>query len=106
RCLENLRFVHRNGIELSISSVLIPDLLDKEEIEKVAKLISVVDANIPFRIIGYMKVDGLPYREPDCTELAEAAAVARRYLKNVVFSRSKGEDYSGIIDLFTNNLRR
>ena len=106
RCLENLKLVHKAGIELSVSSVLIPDLLDKDEIEHIAKFLSTVDENIPFRIIGYMKVDGLPYRVPDCEELNDTADVARKYLKNVIFSRSKGEDYTGVIDLFTNNLRR
>lgn len=105
-CLENFRLVHRQKIELSVSSVLIPSLIEKDEIEKIAKFISSVDKNIPFRIIGYMKVNGLPYREPNCEELNETADKARKYLKNVIFSRSKGEDYTGVVDLFTNNLRR
>jgi len=106
KCLENLKRVYKKGIEISISSVLIPGLLGKDEIERIAKFVSTVDENIPFRIIGYMKVEGLPYRVPDCEELNDTADIARKYLKNVVFSRSKGEDYTGIIDLFTNNLRR
>ena len=106
RCLENLKTIHKAGIELSVSSVLIPGLLDKDEIERIAKLVAAVDENIPFRIIGYMKVEGLSYRVPDCGELNDTADIARKYLKNVIFSRSKGEDYTGIIDLFTNSLRR
>jgi len=106
KCLENFKRVYKEGIEISISSVLIPGLLGKDEIERIAKFISTVDENIPFRIIGYMKVEGLSYRVPDCEELNDTADIARKYLKNVVFSRSKGEDYTGIIDLFTNNLRR
>lgn len=106
RCLENLKTIHKAGIELSVSSVLIPGLLDKDEIERIAKLVAAVDENIPFRIIGYMKVEGLPYRVPDCGELNDTADIARKYLKNVIFSRSKGEDYTGIVDLFTNSLRR
>ena len=106
KCLENFKRVYKEGIEISISSVLIPGLLGKDEIERIAKFISTVDKNIPFRIIGYMKVNGLPYRMPDCGELNDTADIARKYLKNVIFSRSKGEDYTGIVDLFTNSLRR
>ncbi len=105
-CLENFRLIHREGIELSASSVLIPGLIDKEEIEKIANFVSSVDTDIAFRVIGYMQVDGLPYRQPNWQELSEAADRAKKHLKNVIFTRSKGEDYTGVSDLFTNNLRR
>ena len=105
-CLDNFMLIHKKGIELSASSVLIPGLIEEDEIERIAKFIASVDKEIPFRIIGYMKVEGLAYREPNCKELNETADKARKYLKNVIFSRSKGEDYTGIVDLFTNNLRK
>lgn len=106
RCLENLKLAYEAGIEISVSSVLIPGLVDKDEIGRISGFISTIDADIPFRIIGYMKVDGLPYRVPDPEELKDTAEIAKKYLRNVIFSRSSGEDYTGIIDLFTNNLRR
>jgi pyruvate-formate lyase-activating enzyme len=105
-CLENFRLIYKKGIELSASSVLIPGLIGDEEVERVAAFISTVDFNIPYRIIGYVKVDGMPYREPDREELDKVADRARRHLKNVIFSHSEKQDYTGIIDLFTNNLRR
>jgi len=105
-CLENFKLIHKRGIELSVSSVLIPGLIEGDEIERIAAFISTIDAGIPYRIIGYMKVDGMPHREPDNEELNRTADRARKHLKNVIFSRSKGEDYTGVIDLFTNGLRR
>lgn len=105
-CLENFKLVHKKGIGLSASSVLIPGLIEDDEIERIAAFVSSIDADIPYRIIGYMKVDGMQYREPDSEELNRMADKVRKYLKNVIFSRSKGENYIGVIDLFTNNLRR
>ncbi len=105
-CLENFKLVHKKGIELSASSVLIPGLIEDDEIERIAAFVSTINADISYRIIGYMNVDGMPYQEPNCEELNEAADKARKHLKNVVFSRSKGEDYTSVVDLFTNNLRR
>lgn len=104
--LENFRFIYKKGIELSASSVYIPGLIEKEEIEDIAKFIASIDENIPYRVIGYAKVDGLEYREPDYEEVREVASLANKYLKNINFSRPKGEDYTSIVDLFTNNLRR
>jgi len=105
-CLENFKVIYKRGIELSASSVLIPGLIEGDEIERIASFVSTIDAGIPYRIIGYMKVDGMSHREPDNEELNKTADRARKCLKNVIFSRSKGEDYTGVVDLFTNNLRR
>ncbi|MEQ8221021.1 MAG: radical SAM protein [Candidatus Eremiobacterota bacterium] len=106
QCLENFKIAGKSGIEVSSSSVYIPGLIEKEEIEKIARFIATVDENIPYRVIGYMKVRGLPFREPDYREVEEVSHMAGKYLKNVIFSRSSGEDYTNIKDLFTNNLRK
>ena len=106
RCLRNFRLIYEKGIELSTSSVYIPELIKKEEIKKIARFIAGISQDIPYRVIGYMKVDGLNFRQPDYGEVEEIANMARRYLKNVTFSRSSGENYEGVVDLFTNNLRR
>jgi pyruvate-formate lyase-activating enzyme len=105
-CFSNLRHIHNKGIGLSASSVYIPGLIEGDEIERIAGFIAGIDDNIPYRVIGYMKVSGLPFREPDPGEVERVSLRAGRYLKNIVFSRSSGEDYTGIIDLFTNYLRK
>jgi len=104
--LKNFRFLYENGVEVSLSSVLIPDLIDTEEIKKIAQFIGSIDMDIPYRIIGYMPIDGLPYRRPAYEELKDAAGSINGSLNNVVFSDPKEQDYKGIINLFTNNLRR
>jgi pyruvate formate lyase activating enzyme len=103
---ENFRYIHQKGIDLSASSVLIPDHIGKDEIVKIAQFIASVDTNIPYRIIGYMPVDGLSFRRPSCEELEEAADAAGKYLRKVVFSSPQEHDYTGIRDLFTNHLRK
>jgi pyruvate-formate lyase-activating enzyme len=106
QCLRHLKEIHGAGISLSASSVYIPGLVETEEIERIARFVASVDEDIPYRVIGYMKVDGLDIEEPSYEEVERVRTRASQHLKNVVFSRSSGEDYSGIIDLFTNNLRR
>lgn len=104
--LENFKFIYGKGIEISASSVYIPGLIDRDKIERIAEFIASIDRNISYRIIGYMKVDGLPFREPTYEEVKSVADIASKYLKNVTFSRPIPQDYTGIIDLFTNNLKR
>ena len=105
-CLEHFKTVHDKGIELSASSVYIPGLIEAIEIETIAKFIANIDDNIPLRVIGYMKVKTFDYRVPSKEKVEGVATIARKYLKNVVASRSSGEDYSGVVDLFTNDLRK
>lgn len=106
QCLQHFREIHTAGVCLSASSVYIPSMIDSEEIEGIARFVASVDQDIPYRIIGYMKVDGLDIKEPSYQEVEQVASLAGRHLRNVTFSRSSGEDYNGVIDLFTNNLRR
>ena len=103
--LKNFRFLYESGIGLSSSSVFIPDVIDKEEIKGIGRFIGSIDRDIPYRIIGYMPIDDLPYRRPSYEEIKDAAGSINGSLNNVVFSDPKAQDYTGIIDLFTNNLR-
>jgi len=102
----NFRHLYDQGIELSASSVYIPDYIDAQEIERIAQFISSVDSKIPYRVIGYMPVPKVKFRKPNYEEVERVANIARRYLETVTFSRPEREDYSGVIDLFTNNLQR
>jgi len=104
--LRNFRYLYDQGIELSTSSVYIPGYIDIDEIERIAQFISNVDPKISYRVIGYMPVRGLKFRKPNYEEVERVANIARRYLENVTFSRPEGEDYTGVIDLFSNHLRR
>lgn len=105
-CLEHFKSIHDKGIELSASSVYIPGLIEAGEIEAIATFVASIDDTIPYRVIGYMKVEGFDYKEPDKEEVEAVARVAKKHLKTVIPARSSGEDYTGVVDLFTNNLRR
>jgi len=104
--LENFKYLHENNVGLSSSSVYIPGFIDKNEILSIAGFIGGIDRDIPYRIIGYMPVDGLQYRKPSYTEVKEAADAVNGNLRNVVFSDPTEQNYTGIVDLFTNNLKK
>lgn len=106
RVISNFKFLYDKGIELSSSCVFIPGCVDKEQVIEIAQFIASIDKNIPFRIIGYIPVKGLSFRKPSFEEVGALADEVKKYLKHVSFSRPEGEDYTGIIDLFTNNLER
>lgn len=106
RSLDNIRQLHRNGISLSLSSVFIPNYIDLDEIERIASFIASVDENIPYRVIGYCRVEEAPFREATSPEVERAADLAKRHLKNVEWAAHSRCDYADIVDLHTNNIRR
>ncbi|MDI6688949.1 MAG: radical SAM protein [Actinomycetota bacterium] len=81
--LRNFRQLHRAGVALRAESIFIPHYIDVEEIEEIARFISAVDSNIPYRIDGYIPVAGNPWRRPTPEEVEEAVEVARKYLHHV-----------------------
>jgi len=81
--LENLRKVVALGKNLHVEVVLIPDLIDGDEIEKCAKFVGEIDKNITFRIDAYFPVPGCPWRAAEKDEVEAAAVKARKFLNNV-----------------------
>lgn len=83
RVLENFKLLRRSGIKLRAESVLIPNLIGAEEIERIARFVASVDPSIPFRIDGYVSVPTAPWRSAASSEVREAAEASRKHLRNV-----------------------
>jgi len=98
KVLSNFKKIYDQGIFLSASTVFIPELVDIEEIEKIAKFIAGVDPAIPFHITGYIPVPGTPWRSPYQSEMIKAKQIAGRYLEKVTTSRFQSiDDYNNMI---------
>lgn len=93
KVLTNFAKIHDIGIKVDASSVLIPEYIDSNEIEKIAKFIASIDPNIPYHIIGYVPVPGAPWRRPTQEEVEHAAQIARKHLSNVTFSCLSPEEF-------------
>lgn len=83
RVLENFKKYLNSHLLVRTETVLIPDYIDKNEIEKICRFIGEVDENIPYRIDGYIPYHGDKFRRPTMKEMEEAKEIAQKYLKNV-----------------------
>ena len=83
RVLQNFRRYRDLGLELRAESILVPDLIDADEIERIAEFIAEVDPRIPYRIDGYIPMENDVYRRPTVAELEEARRRAEKYLRDV-----------------------
>lgn len=83
KALDNFLSIYKSGVKLRAESVFIPEYIEHNEIENIAKFIAQVDRNIPYRIDAYLPVAGNPWRRPSVDEMEEAVTMAKRYLNNV-----------------------
>ncbi|NWG09702.1 MAG: radical SAM protein [Nitrososphaerales archaeon] len=98
--LDNFKLLNESQIELKAESVLIPGLIEKDEIGRIARFITNVNLSIPYRIDGFIPIHDTPWRSPSPKEVIEAAQIARRYLKNVSYIHSKTKIKEEIINVY------
>ena len=86
RVLECISYIGDNrdkfNFKVEIDTVLIPNIVDLDEIEKIAKFLSSWD--LPYRITGYVRYNNELNAEPPSKEIIlKAKEVALKYLSNV-----------------------
>lgn len=78
-----IKVYQQPGVKLRAESVFIPDYIDLEETEKIAKFVASADKNIPYRIDAYFEAGDNPWRRATPDEMARAVSVAKKHLANV-----------------------
>ena len=79
--LQNVARLFGSGKKLTVSSVFIPGYVDIEETGRIARFLATIDRDIPYHILAYFKAGDNPWRRPTATEIVQAAAEAKKYLK-------------------------
>lgn len=74
------------GLKLKASTVLIPGLVDTDQVEAMAVFLAGLSDEIPFHVAAYVPVPGAPWAAPTPEQMLEAVAAARRHLGTVTFS--------------------
>ena len=83
RILKNFVSIYNSGKKLQAETVLIPDYIDKYEIERISMFTGGVDSKIPLRIDAYFPVGDNPWRAATAMEVEAAAKLAKPHLKTV-----------------------
>jgi pyruvate-formate lyase-activating enzyme len=81
--LDNFLYLYKSGVKLRAESIFIPEYIEHNEIENIAKFIARIDKNIPYRVDAYLQVAGNPWRRPRIDEMKAAVTAAKRHLNNV-----------------------
>ena len=83
--MDNFIKVYQSGKKLQAITLVIPQLIDTDEVGRIARFIASVDDSINFMIHAYFAVPNCPYRSATTEEVEEAVKEARKYLKDVPF---------------------
>jgi pyruvate-formate lyase-activating enzyme len=86
--LEAIENLQKHAINFEVDTVLIPDIVDSPEIEKIAQFLSTLNPDIPLRIIRYVPVNRFS-RRPTRDELEAALRLAKKHLKSVTTSAER-----------------
>jgi pyruvate formate lyase activating enzyme len=81
--LRNFEALASSGMRMQSETVLIPELIEADEIERVAGFIAGIDKGITLRIDAYFPVGDNPWRAATAAEVENAACLARRRLDKV-----------------------
>jgi pyruvate formate lyase activating enzyme len=92
---DSFRAAYEAGLRLKGSTVLIPGLVDLDEVEGMVAFVAGLSHAIPFHLAGFVPVPGAPWPSPTAERMAEAAGMARRYLDTVTVSHMTPEELRG-----------
>ncbi|HDS45070.1 MAG TPA: radical SAM protein [Methanomicrobia archaeon] len=93
--LQAIQRLNASGITLIVQTVLIPGIVDLDEIEQIARFLATVNKHIPYRINPFAPTFAFDRvsRRPTLEEMERAYDVASRYLPNAIVSRSCYREY-------------
>ena len=81
--LNNFTSLVRSGKKLQAETVLIPGLIEADEIERIARFIAGINSKITLRIDAYFPAGENPWRAATAGEVEKAATLARRHLEKI-----------------------
>jgi len=93
KVLGNIYSIHDRGVRMQVSTILIPQIVGTDEVDKIASFLADVDPALPFHISSYLPVPGISWRRPTRGEMEEAVLAAKAHLKNVSWSSLSVGDY-------------
>jgi pyruvate formate lyase activating enzyme len=88
--LKAIRLLYEHRVNFRVETLLIPGIIDINEIENIAKFLGSIDRKIPYKINEYAPeyTNDRFSRRPTKEEMLKAFNLAKKYLDNVIIGRS------------------
>jgi pyruvate formate lyase activating enzyme len=92
----NFKAAFHSGIKMKANVILIPGLVEIEQITAIAEWLSRLSPQIPLHVNGYIPVPGQPFKKPSHINVAEVVNACRQYLNTVDSSNISPETAVGL----------
>jgi pyruvate formate lyase activating enzyme len=88
--LKAIRLLHEHRVNFRVETLLIPGIIDVNEIENIAKFLSSIDRKIYYKINEYAPeyTNDKFSRRPTKEEMLKAFNIAKKYLDNIIIGKS------------------
>jgi pyruvate formate lyase activating enzyme len=94
----NFKAAFRSGMTMKANAILIPGLVEIEQIAAIAQWLGKLSPEIPLHINGYIPVPGQPFKKPSDMAVANVVDACREYLNNVNSSNISPETAIGLAE--------
>lgn len=84
--LRAVELLSNHGLDFYVRTIFIPDIVDLDEIEKIARFLSQIDRSIPYKIYQFAPehtTNKILRKSPPKEQMLRASTIARGYLDNV-----------------------
>jgi pyruvate formate lyase activating enzyme len=103
RILKAVKLLHNHGLNFYVRTIVIPNIVDADEVEKIAKFLSSIDVNMLYRLYEFApeQLENKLSRKPTEEEMVKAYNAAKKHLKNVeffIYKPSKPSTYKTTYD--------
>ncbi len=81
RIFESVKLLHKYCLNFYVRTIVIPNIVDADEVEKIAKFLSSIDANMLYRLYDFApeQLENKLSRGPTEEEMVKAYNAARRH---------------------------
>lgn len=95
---DNFKAAFYSGIKMKANVILIPGLVEIEQIAAIAEWLSRLSPEIPLHVNGYIPVPGQPFEKPSDMNMADVIDACRQYLNTVDSSNISPEAAVGLAE--------
>ena len=95
---DNFKAAFHSGMKMKANVILIPGLVEVEQIAAIAKWLSLLSPEIPLHVNGYIPVPGQPFQKPSDMAVADIVDACRQYLNTVDSSNICPETAVGLAE--------
>lgn len=93
---DNFKAAFHSGIKMKANVILIPSMVEIEQITAIAEWLSQLSPEIPLHVNGYIPVPGQPFKKPSDRNIADVVDSCRQYLNSVDSSNISPETAIGL----------